>query len=82
MHLRRQTPEVYYFKGKQEVNLYASVGKEVLVNVGYQIDRPVTLRREVDALIEGMVWFCLKHSLLITADKEEVIEKEGCVIKV
>ncbi len=82
LHLRRQTPEVYYFKGKQEVDLYASVGKEVLVNVSFQIDRPQTLQREVDALMEGMAWFGLKHSWLITADKEEIIEKEGCVIQV
>ncbi len=82
LHLRRETSEVYYFKGKQEVDLYASVGKEVLVNVSFQIDRPQTLKREMDALMEGMAWFGLKHSLLITADNEEVIEKEGYVIEV
>jgi len=82
LHLRRQTPEVYYFKGKHEVDLYARVGKEVLVNVSYRIDRPETLQREVDALMEGMAWFGLKRSLLITADREETIERDGRVIEV
>ncbi len=32
--------------------------------------------------MEGMTWFGLKRSLLITADREETIEKEGRVIEV
>jgi predicted AAA+ superfamily ATPase len=82
LHLRRKSPEVYYFKGKQEVDLYANTDGKTLVNVSYRIDDPETLRREVEALTEGMVWCGLKRSLLVTAEREETIEKEGRVIEV
>jgi len=82
LHLRRKSPEVYYFKGKQEVDLYANADGKRLVNVSYRIDDPETLRREVEALTEGMAWFGLKRSLLVTVEREEIIEKEGRVIEV
>ncbi len=40
------------------------------------------LRREVDALMEGMKRLVVKRSFLVTADREERIEKEGCLIEV
>lgn len=82
LHLRRMSDEVYYFKQKQEVDLYAKVEQEYLVNVSYQIEDEKTLKREVNALVEGMDYFKLDRAYLITADREEKIEVEGRVIEV
>lgn len=82
LHLRRMSDEVYYFKQKQEVDLYAKVEQEYLVNVSYQIEDEKTLKREVNALVEGMDYFKLDRASLITADREEKIEVEDRVIEV
>ena len=73
LHLRRGTSEVYYWKQKQEVDLYADVAGGLLVNVSYDVASPDTLKREIDALLEGMAYFGLSQSYLITKDKEESI---------
>lgn len=73
LHLRRQSSEIHYFKGKQEVDLYARIDKELLVNVSYRIDDGGTFKREVNALLEGMDYFNLQQSLLVTAEREETI---------
>ena len=82
LHLRRQTSQIYYFKGKQEVDLYASLQQKILLNVSYQIDDPRTLQREIETLLEGMEWFGLDRSYLITADEEKIIEKDGQTIEI
>ena len=76
LHLRRQTPEVYYFKGKQEVDLYANVEGGVLVNVSYDIASQSTLDREINALTEGMIYFKLRKSYLVTKEREELLQIE------
>jgi len=82
LHLRRQTSQIYYFKGKQEVDLYASLQHKILLNVSYQIDDSRTLQREIEGLMEGMEWFGLDRSYLITADEERIIEKDGRTIEI
>jgi len=77
LHLRRQTSEVYYFKDKQEVDLYANIDGGLLVNVSYDIKDPNTLKRELMALTEGMRYFNLKQSFLITKEREETLKVEG-----
>ena len=77
LHLRRKSREVYYFKQTQEVDLYMQDDKAYLVNVSYKIDNQRTLQREINALLEGMTYFKLDNSYLVTADKEETIEIEG-----
>ncbi|VAW35748.1 Uncharacterized ATPase, AAA superfamily [hydrothermal vent metagenome] len=70
LHLRRKTPEVYYYKKKQEVDLYCILDKECLINVSYDISDADTLKRETNALIEGMDYFSLKSAYLITSEQE------------
>ena len=74
LHLRRKEQDIYYYKDKQEVDLYS---KNTLVNVSFNINDQKTFKREVDALIEGMKYFNLKKSYLLTQDREEIIKIEN-----
>jgi len=74
LHLRRKTSEVYYYKGKQEVDLYANIDGGMLVNVSYDISSEATLKRELWALEEGMEYFNLKKSYLVTKERDETIQ--------
>ena len=78
LHLRRQTKDVYYYKGTQEVDFYAKLPeKEILVNVSYEIKDDKTKRREINGLLEAMDYFSLKEGYLITQDEKEEITIEG-----
>lgn len=80
LHLRRESSEVYYFKEKQEVDLYVHTDKEHLVNVSYAIEDEKTLTREINALREGMKYFKLSQAYLVTAERNEVVEvAEGSI---
>jgi len=82
LHLRRQSSEVYYFKQKQEVDLYVRLDKEHLVNVAYVIEDEKTFKREINALVEGMNYFKVDKAYLVTADRDEVVEVEEKRIEV
>ncbi|CAA6807375.1 MAG: Predicted ATPase, partial [uncultured Sulfurovum sp.] len=82
LHLRRESSEVYYFKEKQEVDLYVHTDKEYLVNVSYLIEDEKTLTREINALREGMKYFKLSQAYLVTAERDEVVEVEEGSIEV
>jgi predicted AAA+ superfamily ATPase len=82
LHLRRKSSEVYYFKDKQEVDLYARTDKEELVNVSYLIEDEKTLTRELNALKEGMRYFKLKKAYLVTANRDEIVEVDEGVIEI
>ena len=83
LHLRRQSDEIYYYKGKQEVDFYANIkGVKTIVNVSYSIDSEQTLKREINSLLEGMDYFNVKESFLITSTKENTVEIEGKIVKI
>ena len=82
LHLRRESSEVYYFKEKQEVDLYVRTDKEYLVNVSYIIEDEKTLQREINALKEGMRYFKLDRAYLVTAERDEVIEVDEGAIEI
>jgi len=82
LHLRRQSSEVYYFKDKQEVDLYIRTDKEHLVNVSYMIEDEKTLKREIFALREGMRYFKLDKAYLVTAQKEEKLKVDEGIIEI
>ncbi|HAL86051.1 MAG TPA: ATPase [Deferribacteraceae bacterium] len=74
LHLRRQTQEVYYYSGKQEVDFYCTInGRQLLVNVSYKIDNQRTKDREISGLLEAMSYFNMSEAFLITADTEETV---------
>ncbi len=74
LHIRRKTQEVYYYKGIKEVDIYANIDGKFLINVSYEIDTPQTFKRETEALVEGMEYFKINKSYLITASREETVE--------
>jgi predicted AAA+ superfamily ATPase len=82
LHLHRQSDEVYYYKGKQEVDLYANLDGGTLVNVSYEIEASATLERELSALREGMEYFGLNRAYLVTAEREEILTVDGKEIEV
>jgi len=82
LHLRRKSSEVYYFKEKQEVDLYVRTDREYLVNVSYAIEDEKTLQREVNALKEGMRYFKIDRAYLVTAERDEMIEIDEGMIEV
>lgn len=78
LHLRRRTPEVYYYGGKQEVDFYSRIdGRQILVNVSYKIDNQSTREREINGLSEAMEFFKMGEAYLITESHEEVISLEN-----
>jgi len=77
LQLRRDTKNIYYFKQKQEVDFYVKYDdKDMLINVSYDISDIKTRQRELDGLVEAMVYFKLNSSYLITKDKDEVLKIE------
>jgi len=81
LHLRRKYRGIYYYRGKQEVDFFVNEGGEKkLINVCYSLNFLDTKKREIKGLLEGMEYFGLKKSYLITAEEEEKIEIEGKTI--
>jgi len=73
LHIRRKTGEVYYFKETKEIDIYANIDEQLLINVSYDIENKKTYKRETEALIEGMEYFNIDKSYLITANRDEVL---------
>ncbi len=73
LNLRRKYRDIYYFKEKQEIDFFIPQEK-LLVNVSYLIDDQTTLKREINSLEEGMKYFNINKSYLITTEKDEVFK--------
>jgi len=82
LHLRRFTNEIYYYKVKQEVDFYVKTKSQLLINVCYDISDINTFQREINALNEGMDYFKLKKSYLITSEREEVLNIDNKEIQI
>jgi hypothetical protein len=85
LHLRRHSREVYYFKQVQEVDFYVpenAVRPAQLVNVSVDIRAPATLEREINGLLEGMRYTGLDEAVLVTQEREEVLEVDGKRIRI
>ena len=82
LHLRRKTKEIYYFKGKQEVDFYAKIeSKQYIINVSYQISNSDTRNREINGLLEAMEYFNIDKSILINDEYNEEIKIKGKIIQ-
>ncbi len=82
-HLRRQSAEIYYYKGTQEVDFYVRInGEQRVINVCYQMDDPQTRKREIGGLLEAMDYFDLAQGTIVTAEEKETLfidRKEVCI---
>lgn len=76
LQLRRKHKNIFYWKSKQEIDfIYQNDEKIELINVSYNIDNAETYNREINGLLEGMQNTGTNNALLITAEKEGIIEK-------
>lgn len=84
---RHYKPEfdLFYYRTRndREIDFICRKGHivEQMIQVCYDITNPKTLKREITALVEASYELVCKNLLLITWDKEEVIEQKGCIIK-
>lgn len=75
LELRKKTEQIYYFKGKQEVDFYYVLdGREHLLNVCYEMESSATREREIRGLVEAMNRFSLKEGTIVTSDHKELIK--------
>ncbi len=82
LQLRRKTDEIFYFKQKQEIDFYIPANLQKLINVSFDINDKETYNREINSLNEGMEYFNLKNSLLITSEIEDVVKIEDKTINI
>lgn len=73
----------YHTRNSREIDFICRKGHivEQMIQVCYDISNPKTLKREITALVEATDELECNNLLLITWDKEEVIEQKGSVIK-
>ena len=75
LHLRRSYKEIFYYKGKQEVDFCFETHNGIqLINVSYDLSNRETKEREINGLCEAMETLSVKQSQLITSSLEETIE--------
>jgi predicted AAA+ superfamily ATPase len=81
MHLRRQTPEIYYFLDKKECDFVVfHQGKlQGLYQVCWQLDQN-NMERELSGLLEAMNYFGLNNASIITQDQSETFILDGKTI--
>lgn len=74
-HLRRHYPDVYYWKGNQEVDFYIpSSSHPLLMNVSASLEDADTRNRELQGLAEGATSLDIPECTLITLDEEEITD--------
>jgi predicted AAA+ superfamily ATPase len=84
--LRRNTPEIFYFKSKtgREVDFVVQ-GQEcprMLIQVCESLKDPRTRKREITALKEAMAELRLPQGTIVTRAEEELIQAESGKINV
>ena len=83
LHLRRNTPEVFYYRTASGFEVDFAVGTAdniKLIQVCKDISDEKTYVREIRSLKEAMTELKTKESLLITLDHEETLTfKEGTI---
>lgn len=83
---RHYKPEldIFYYRTRndREVDFICRKGHKIdqLIQVCYDITKPKTLKREIDALLEASSELSCNNLVLINWDKEEMIVRRGCII--
>jgi hypothetical protein len=76
--------KLYYYKGNKECDFIIIRGGTVekLIQVCWDITEPSTMQREISGLVEASARLGCNDLSLITADREEIIEKDGQTINI
>lgn len=78
--------DVFYYRSRnnREIDFLLRTGYKItqLIQVCYDIANEKTLKREVDALIEAAGELSCNNLLIITWDREEIIEKNGLSLQI
>lgn len=83
LHLRRKHSEIYYFKEKKECNFVVKELDKVTqaIQVCYELNSD-NLQREIDGLVEALIFFKLTEGIIVSLWQEDYFEKDGKKIKV
>ena len=77
--------DLFYYRTRndREIDFVCRNGHRVeeLIQVCYDISNPRTLKREIDSLVEASTELSCTDLLLITWDREEVIQERGSAIR-
>ncbi len=84
LQLRRQFQDIYYYKGKQEIDFcYQDAFNNIrLINVSETIENQSTFEREIKGLFEAMKYFGIDNSILLTSETEQTITETEKTIHV
>ena len=83
LHIRRQTPEIYYFSEKKECDFVVFKQKKLLgvYQVCWQLDQD-NMDRKISGILEAMDYFGLKEASVITIDQSDQFRIEDKTIMV
>ena len=82
LHLRRQTPDIFYFSQKRECDFVVlAKGNPSAFQVCWQLDES-NLDREINGLTECLDFFGLKSGIILTANQTDHFETNGKTIEV
>lgn len=75
LELRRRNNNIFYFKAKQEIDFCWMLDNEIqLLNASYSLEEKSTKEREISSLVEGMTYFNINKSFLVTNTAQEQIK--------
>lgn len=81
LELRRNHKEIYYFREKGECDFIVKQGKEILHVLQVCVEvTPDNLNREVNGLVEALVFFDKPDGVIVTLSQDDVLEKNGKTI--
>lgn len=83
LHIRREIKDIFYFKGKQEVDFYyVKDRKQHLINVCYDLEKSATKQREIKGLLEAMNFLNIPEGYIITSEHEEDVQVDNKTIHI
>jgi predicted AAA+ superfamily ATPase len=83
LHLRRKNKEIYYFAEKGECDFIVFSNRKIseAVQVCFTLN-PDNQEREINGLLEALVFFNLKQGAIVTINQKDRIEINGKIIHV
>lgn len=83
LELRRRYDQIYYWKGKQEVDFCVTTKEGLmLINVCSDLTDKRTRKRELAGLVEAAKNFSVTEILLLSSDREETISHNNIKIEI